>query len=125
MKYRHYAPQKKLHIFNFEDKLFVLNQALKKAEAKRIAIITARESRIDDQDFSNKKIKLLKVFNHAEPEELAQKLFDLLRKLDADQSIEEIYIEELDTVGIGEAVMNRIYKAAAADEHTQPGGGNN
>jgi L-threonylcarbamoyladenylate synthase len=125
MKYRHYAPQKKLHTFNFEDKLFVLNQAFKKAEAKKIAIITARESRIDEQDFSNKKIKLLRVFNHAEPEELAQKLFDLLRKLDADQSIEEIYIEELDAVGIGEAVMNRIYKAAAADEHYQPGGGDN
>jgi len=125
MKYRHYAPRKKLYTFNFEDKISVLNQALKKAENKKIALITARESKIDSEKISGKKIKLLQVFNHAEPEELAKKLFDLLRKLDTDESIEEIYIEELDTAGIGEAVMNRIYKAAAADQYSQPGGGSN
>ncbi|RAK09828.1 translation factor SUA5 [Halanaerobium saccharolyticum] len=125
MKYRHYAPQKKLYIFNFEDKISVLNQALKRAESKKIALITARESKIDRKKLADKKIKILKVFNHAKPEELAQKLFDLLRKLDADQSVKEIYIEELETKGIGEAVMNRIYKAAAADDYSQPGGGDN
>lgn len=125
MKYRHYAPEKKLFTFNFDDKISVLERALKKAEQTKIALITARESKIDSEKISGKKIELLQVFNHAEPEELAQKLFDLLRKLDADDSIEEIYIEELDTAGIGEAVMNRIYKAAAADQYSQPGGGNN
>lgn len=123
MKYRHYAPQKKLYIFNFDDKISVLNQALKRAESKKIALITARESEIDGKKLVDKKIKILKVFNHARPEELAQKLFDLLRKLDADQSIKEIYIEELETEGIGEAVMNRICRAAAAGEYSQPGGG--
>lgn len=125
MKYRHYAPEKKLYTFNFDDKIFVLNQALKRAEKTKIALITARESKIDSEKLSGKKIKLLQVFNHARPEELAQKLFDLLRKLDADESIEEIYIEELDAAGIGEAVMNRIFKAAAADQYSQPGGGSN
>ncbi|MFW5885915.1 MAG: L-threonylcarbamoyladenylate synthase [Halanaerobium sp.] len=125
MKYRHYAPEKTLFIFNFDDKISVLKQALKKAEKMKIAIITSRESKIELKDFSNKNLKILRVFDHKEPEELAQKLFDLLRKLDSDQSIEEIYIEELDTAGIGEAVMNRIYKAAASDQDFQPGGGNN
>jgi L-threonylcarbamoyladenylate synthase len=125
MKYRHYAPEKRLYTFNFEDKISVLNQALKRAEQTKIAMITARESKIDSEKISGKKIKLLQVFNHARPEELAQKLFDLLRKLDADESIEEIYIEELDAAGIGEAVMNRIFKAAAADQYSQPGGGSN
>lgn len=125
MKYRHYAPKKKLYTFNFEDRVAVLEQALKRAEFMKIAIITARESRIDTKNLSEKKIEILRVFDHGAPEELAKKLFDLLRKLDADQSIEEIYIEELDKAGIGEAVMNRIYKAAAADQYSQPGGGNN
>jgi len=125
MKYRHYAPQKKLYTFNFDDKISVLNLALKKAKNKKIAIIAARGSKIDTKKLSDNNIKLLKVFSHAEPEELARKLFDLLRKLDADQNVEEIYIEELDTAGIGEAVMNRIYKAAAADDYSQPGGGDN
>jgi len=125
MKYRHYAPEKKLYTFNFADRISVLNQALKRAENTRIAIITARESEIDTGKLPDKNIKILRVFDHEAPEELAQKLFDLLRKMDADQSIEEIYIEELDRAGIGEAVMNRIYKAAAADQYSQPGGGDN
>lgn len=124
MKYRHYAPQKKLYIFNFDDKISILNRALEKAENKKIAVITARESKIE-ADFKNKNIDVLRVFSHNQPEELAQKIFNLLRKLDADQSIAEIYIEELDSQGIGEAVMNRIYKAAAAEEYSQPGGGDN
>ena len=124
MKYRHYAPQKKLYVFNFDDKNYILKQALKKAESKKIALITARESKID-VELKSKNIEILRVFSHAQPEELAQKLFALLRKLDDNQSIEEIYIEELDAVGIGEAVMNRIYKAAAVEKHFQPGGGNN
>ena len=125
MKYRHYAPQKKLYIFNFSDKISVLKQALKKAESKKVAIITARESKFKTEDISNKKIEFLKVFSHTQPEELAQNLFDLLRKLDDDDNIAEIYIEELEAAGIGEAVMNRIYKAAAAEEYSQPGGGDN
>jgi len=125
MKYRHYAPQKKLYIFNFSDKISVLKQAFKKAESKKVAIITARESKFKTEDISNKKIEFLKVFSHTQPEELAQNLFDLLRKLDDDDNIAEIYIEELEAAGIGEAVMNRIYKAAAAEEYSQPGGGDN
>lgn len=125
MKYRHYAPQKQLFVFNFADKISVLNRALKRAENKKIALITARESKIDSRKLAGKKIELLEVFSHSKPEELARKLFALLRKLDADQSIDEIYIEELEAAGIGEAVMNRLYKAAAAEKHSQPGGGDN
>lgn len=125
MKYRHYAPQKKLYIFNFSDKKSVLKQALKTAEKEKIALITARESRFELEELSDKKIEFLKVFNRKQPEELAQKLFYLLRKLDNDESITEIYIEELDANGMGEAVMNRIYKAAAAENYSQPGGGDN
>ena len=125
MKYRHYAPQKQLFVFNFADKISVLNRALKRAENKKIALITARESKIDSRKLAGKKIELLEVFSHSKPEELARKLFALLRKLDADQSIDEIYIEELEAAGIGEAVMNRIYKAAAAEKYSQPGGGDN
>lgn len=125
MKYRHYAPRKKLYIFNFTDKNYVLKQALKKAEIKKVAIITARESKFEAEELADKKIEILKVFSHDQPEELAQKLFHLLRKLDADDSIAEIYIEELNSEGIAEAVMNRVYKAAAAEKYSQPGGGDN
>lgn len=125
MKYRHYAPNKKLYTFNFEDKLFILKKALKKAESKKIAIISARNSKLDNYQLPTKNLKVLKVFSHQKPAELAQKLFALMRSLDADPEVEEIYIEELAAQGIGEAVMNRIQKAAAAEEYSQPGGGDN
>lgn len=125
MKYRHYAPRKKLYTFNFENKISVLKEALKKAETKKIAIISARESKLAKQQLKNKKIKLLQVFSHQQPAELAQKLFALLRSLDADPEVEEIYIEELASEGIGEAVMNRIKKAATAEKYPKPGGGDN
>lgn len=124
MKYRHYAPRQNVYIFNFTDKISVLNQALAVADNEKIALITARDSKIES-DFRNKKIELLRVFNHSQPEEMAQKLFDLLRRIDADPNIKKIYIEELETGGIGEAVMNRISKAAAAEDYPQPGGGDN
>lgn len=125
MKYRHYAPDKKLYVFNFDDKFYVLKKALKKAEDKRIALITAEESDIEIPAAKTANIKRINAFSHQKPEKLAQKLFDLLRRLDADQSVEEIYIEEVDSAGMGEAVMNRVYKAAAAEKDFQPGGGNN
>lgn len=125
MKYRHYAPEKKVYVFNFSDKISVLSQALSRAESKKIAIIAARESEFNIEDTLKNKIKFLQVFSHKHPEELAQNLFDLLRKLDNDNSITEIYIEELKPVGLGEAVMNRIYKAAATEKYSQPGGGDN
>lgn len=137
MKYRHYAPQKKLFVFNAQSKKSVLKQALKKLESKKakknnsdgdfkkIALIVARETELEIPAEAEASFKILRVFNHQQPEELAKKLFALLRELDADLEVEEIYIEELNTAGIGEAVMNRILKAAAAEGDFQPGGGSN
>lgn len=125
MKYRHYAPQQQVFVFNLTDKLSVLQKAIIKAKTKKIALIAARETEIEIPLERKDNIKEYRVFNHDQPQELAQRLFDLLRKIDADSEIEEIYIEELTAVGIGEAVMNRVFKAAAAENNFQPGGGNN
>lgn len=125
MKYRHYAPRKKVYVFNFEEKIKYLEKAFKDAENKKVALITARETELEIADSIRDNIKLMRVFSHQKPEELANKLFDLLRRLDQDTEIEEIYIEALDSSGMGEAVMNRIYKAAAAEEDFHPGGGDN
>lgn len=125
MKYRHYAPEKKLFVFNFEDKFSILKKALLNAENKKIALITAKETEIDLTGLTEANIKILKVFKRKSPEKLAQKLFSLLRDLDSDPEVAEIYIEEIDQKGMGEAVMNRVLKAAAAENDFQPGGGGN
>ena len=42
---------------------------------------------------------------------IASKLYDMLRRCD-DENIEEIYSEEFDTPQLGQAIMNRLIKAA-------------
>ncbi|ADQ13866.1 L-threonylcarbamoyladenylate synthase [Halanaerobium hydrogeniformans] len=118
MKYRHYAPQKNLYIFDpvKKDLLF------KKAEQKKIALIISRQTELGQKE---DQLKVIRAFDREKPAELARKLFALLRELDSDPEVEEIYIEELKEEGLGETLMNRIYKAAAAKDEAQPGGGDN
>jgi L-threonylcarbamoyladenylate synthase len=129
MKYRHYAPEKKLYVLPVDFTGEELASRINLQQVDRIALITARENKIElssqFKKLTNKiEIKLLKVFNRQQPSELAHKLFDLLRKLDQDSKVEEIYIESVAGTGIAEALMNRIYKAAAAANDFQPGGEN-
>lgn len=123
MKYRHYAPEKKLFTFNTKERKKVLKKALAEAGDDKIALLVARETEIEAAAFEQDKLKIMPVFSRQKPQELAHRLFALLRQLDADPEIKAIYIEELETAGIGEAVMNRILKAAAAENDFQPGGG--
>jgi len=119
MKYRHYAPEKNLYIFRSED----IRELLQKISQKKAAVIASKQTEIPEGIEDN--IKLLKAFSRKEPAQLGRKLYSLLRELDADPNVEEIYIEKIKAEGIGEAVMNRIYKAAAAESHRDPGGGEN
>jgi L-threonylcarbamoyladenylate synthase len=105
MKYRHYAPDKKLHLFSPDN----LKKVLEQAEDKNIGLIISRESKVELENIKN--IKAVKTFGRKNPAELGRKLYALLRELDNNQEVEEIYIEKISDEGIGEAVMNRIYKA--------------
>ncbi|RQD78835.1 MAG: threonylcarbamoyl-AMP synthase [Halanaerobium sp. MSAO_Bac5] len=118
MKYRHYAPQKNLYIFETAKK----DLLFKRAEEKKIALIISRQTELGQQE---EKLKIIRAYDRENPAELARKLFALLRELDNDPEVEEIYIEELAQEGLGETLMNRIYKAAAAKDEAQPGGGDN
>ncbi len=105
MKYRHYAPEKKLYLFSPDN----LNNILEQAEDKNIALIISKETKLKVENIKN--IKAVEIFSRKNPAELGRKLYALLRKFDRNQEVEEIYIEEIKDKGIGEAVMNRIYKA--------------
>ncbi|RCW48270.1 MULTISPECIES: L-threonylcarbamoyladenylate synthase [unclassified Halanaerobium] len=110
MKYRHYSPAKPVFLFNEES----FSVMVKRSKNIRAAVITAEETKIPSA--LQKRWKILKVFSRKNPEMLAQKLFSLLRCLDEDKNIEEIYVEKVSSRGIGEAVMNRIKKAALDDD---------
>jgi len=110
MKYRHYSPAKPVFLFN--EKSFSVME--KRSKNSKAAVIAAEETEIPP--VLQKRWKILKVFSHKNPDMIAKKLFSLLRCLDEDKNIEEIYVEELSSRGIGEAVMNRIKKAASDDD---------
>jgi L-threonylcarbamoyladenylate synthase len=117
MKYRHYAPDKKLKLFSPDN----LNNILEQAEDKNIALIISKESKLEVKNIKN--IKAVEFFSRKNPAELGRKLYALLRELDNNQEVEEIYIEKISDKGIGEAVMNRIYKACDAERTEDSGGG--
>lgn len=110
MKYRHYSPSKPVFLFN-KNSFSVMK---KRSEIRKAAVIAAEETEIPSM--LQERWKILKVFSHKNPEMIAKKLFSLLRCLDEDKNIDEIYVEELSSKGIGEAVMNRIKKAASDDD---------
>lgn len=107
IKYRHYSPETPLTLIkNINDKL--LNQLIEDYKGKRLAFVLTSES-IDR--ISNKSgIEIIEIGSRFNPELIANRLFALLRKLDK-KDFDQIFIEAIPEKGIGEAVMNRIYKA--------------
>jgi len=106
MKYRHYAPELPLWLVegNTESLQQLINDEQKKG--KRIAVLARNE-------VANK-LTASSILNLGEqPEEIAACLYDALRrytKTDADLLICEAFSKQ----GIGEAIMNRLTKAADA-----------
>lgn len=132
MKYRHYAPEAPIKLFSelSPDNLQIFQQFLIKEEHKRIALILSREGlqilrdRLDKKKNINKKMNIeygvfvdKKIFfcaigSRKDSSTVARRLFHLLRYFDDNFRPELIIIEELPTSGLGEAVMNRLHKAA-------------
>jgi len=104
MKYRHYAPE--LPLWLVESDVESLQQLIdqEQLKGKRVAVLA--------QNKSANNLRASAVLNLGEqPEEIAARLYDALRrytKTDADLLICEAFPKE----GIGEAIMNRLSKAA-------------
>jgi len=111
MKYRHYAPKAAVtviegnHISVAESVKYLYDKDIKAGE--KPLVMASRE---------NKKYyglrDLVVTGSLHSPEQAAKVLYTLLRAAD-DNGYTSIYFEALPKVGIGFAVMNRIYKAAA------------
>jgi L-threonylcarbamoyladenylate synthase len=110
MKYTHYAPKADVIIIqgslnNTVDKIKEL-QLSYESENKRVGIICTDETR--DQ-YEEGIIKSMGSRNH--PETIAANLFKVLREFD-ETTVEVILSEAVDSVEIGQAIMNRLKKAA-------------
>lgn len=106
MKYRHYAPKADLKIVEgpMEQVISYINDRI--SSAQKIGIICTEETvdrypKGDIKCIGSRKNEL----------SIASHLFQVLREFDED-GVEVIYSESFEAPGLGEAIMNRLLKAA-------------
>ena len=110
MKYRHYAPKGEMTLVEgeMENVVAFINQQAKLAleEGKTVGIICTEESRELYEG------GILKVIGSREYEEtVARNLFAVLREFDENQ-VDCIFSESFSKDRLGQAIMNRLCKAA-------------
>ncbi|SHN62411.1 L-threonylcarbamoyladenylate synthase [Butyrivibrio hungatei DSM 14810] len=110
MKYRHYAPKGELTIIQGDqDKVvsFINSKAKEvKAAGKKVGVIgTDATKGLYEADV------VKSVGNREDESTIAHELFKVLREFD-DEQIDIMYSESFDDSGIGQAIMNRLLKAA-------------
>ncbi|MCH5281097.1 MAG: threonylcarbamoyl-AMP synthase [Lachnospiraceae bacterium] len=110
MKYRHYAPKGQLIIVEGgqEEVVSKINTLLSQAasEGKRTGVIGTTETVALYHADSIKNAG-----DRKDEEEIARNLYSILREFD-DEGVEVIYSEAFEAKGLGQAVMNRLLKAA-------------
>ena len=110
MKYKHYAPKAEMIIVDGAQDAVIhkINEltAAKRAEGKKVAVIATDETknRYDAQ-------VILSMGKRADEDAIAQHLYKILRECD-ELDVGEIYSECFQTPRIGQAIMNRLLKAA-------------
>ena len=110
MRYRHYAPKGNLMIVT-GDTDNVIKEINSRAECaiadgKSVGIIATEET-----GALYKKGKVLVIGDRNDEDAIAHNLYGILREFD-ELGVEEIYSESLATPRIGQAIMNRLLKAA-------------
>ena len=110
MKYKHYAPKAEMIIVDGAQDAVIhkINEltAAKRAEGKKVAVIATDETK-DRYDAQ----VILSMGKRADEDAIAQHLYKILRECD-ELDVGEIYSECLQTPRIGQAIMNRLLKAA-------------
>ena len=110
MKYKHYAPKADMVIVDGAQDAVVakINEltAARQAEGKKVAVIATEETKEQyDADV------ILCIGKRADEDAIAQHLYKILRECD-ELNVGEIYSDCFQTPRIGQAIMNRLLKAA-------------
>ncbi len=110
MKYRHYAPKGELTIVTGEEEQVVsyinLRAAEDKEQGEKVGVIGTEEV------LGQYRADVIKsVGSRKDEESIARHLYTILREFD-DEGVTQIYSEGFDTEGFGQAIMNRLLKAA-------------
>ncbi len=110
MRYKHYAPKGDLTIVSGEEKTVIskINEMTKEAISKgsRVGIIATSETADKYSDG-----QILVIGDRADEGSIAHNLYDILRQFD-ELEVDVIYSESFATPNMGQAIMNRLLKAA-------------
>jgi L-threonylcarbamoyladenylate synthase len=110
MKYKHYAPKGDLMIVQGAQKAVVdyINSEAAKAhaEGKKVGVIGTDETKAL---YTADVVK--SVGDRSDEKTVAHELFKVLREFD-DEDVDVMFSESFDDSGIGQAIMNRLLKAA-------------
>lgn len=110
MKYRHYAPKGELVIVEGEPEKVIsyinLHTAADGMAGEKTGVIGISES-LDKYRADSVKC----IGSRSEEDGIARNLYTILRQFD-DENITRIYSEGFETDGLGQAIMNRLLKAA-------------
>ena len=110
MKYRHYAPKGELTIIDGVEESVVayINTQIRRHMKgnKKTGVIGT------DTSVSKYQADVCKSLGDRNDETaIARELYRVLREMD-DENVEIIYAESFEAVGLGQAIMNRLFKAA-------------
>ena len=110
MKYRHYAPKGDLTVVYGETEgvtAYINEQIDRMRIGNKITGVIATDASVSGYHADVCK----SVGERQDEDTIARELYRILRELD-DENVEIIYAEAFDTCGIGQAIMNRLLKAA-------------
>jgi L-threonylcarbamoyladenylate synthase len=106
MKYRHYAPKSPLFLVKGDrDKLQQLIEK-ERSEGRKVGVLTTTEN----EDFY-KADSVIACGTRENLATVASSLYDVLRLFDQ-RDVDVIFSEMFPSTGVGEAIMNRLMKAA-------------
>ena len=122
MKYRHYAPKTTTTLLDKGTPEDIINY-LRELDCSWALLVTQETAeslrKLQQQEryeaalsVSEKKFLIKDMGPRTNIKLIARRLFSLLRELDQ-QYFDEIFVEAVPAVGVGEAVMNRLVKAAS------------
>ena len=110
MKYRHYAPKGDLTVVDGETEsviAYINDQVKMMQDENKITGVIAT-----DASMTRYRADVCKsVGERYDEDSIARELYRVLREFD-DENVEIIYAEAFDTCGFGQAIMNRLLKAA-------------
>ncbi len=110
MKYRHYAPKGELTIVSGEPEqvlLYINEQTVKlQNQGYKVGVICSKDCFLG---YCGDEVKC--IGSREDEEAIARNLYRILREFD-DEAVEFIFSESFDSVGMGQAIMNRLLKAA-------------